>query len=213
MNWYNIVIITLLSFTIFNFLLIVYPLTFTRTKMKDNVRKSQYCFLICTVLTAIVIFIFSKQNITHILTGMDLASTLIIISGLITCLGILFIVCSLQLMKINYYDIKSLELLQQLVGLSIFSTNNVKDQLQNYVNEHENILNDYGIKHLLNLFVRQYSEMNRPPLDLGQFLLRKCMDIIYDSKQFVPIPFPNINILFSLSGVGVIITLLISLVP
>lgn len=212
MNWHIITIITLLSFAICNALLLVYPLTFARSKMKACVRKTQYCFLLVTILLILILFMANKQNITYMLIGVNLTTILIVISGLIICLGILFIVSSFQLIKINNRDIEYLEKLQQLVEISIFSAQNVREQLQSYINKHESILNDYGIKHLLNLFIRQYSEMNRPPLDLGQFLLKRCWETIYDCKQFVPIPFPHMNILFSLSGAGVVITLLLSLV-
>lgn len=212
MNLYNTIIVTLLTFTICNVLLLIYPLTFTRTQMKEIVRKTQYSFLIVTVLILFIIFIGTKQDISHILTGMNSTSILMIISGLITCLGILFIICSLLLMKINNKDTESLEKLQQIIELSIFSSKNMQEQLKSFAFENIKILSDYGIKHLLDLFIKQYSEMNKPPLDLGQFLLKRCLETISVAKQFIPIPFPHINILFSLSGVGVLITLIISLI-
>jgi hypothetical protein len=157
--------------------------------------------------------IVTEENMTHMVIELDLTSIVVIVSGLIICLGVLLIMSSLLLMRINDNDIKCLENLQQLLEQALFSTENMRQQLGDYAKKHNYVLSDYGIDLMLNLFIKQYSEMNRPPLDSGQFLLRMCLETTYAAKQFVPIPFPHINIIFSLSGVGVVIALLTTLIP
>ncbi len=209
----SIITVTLIAFAISNVLLLIYPLTFARKQMKQSVRKTQYCFLIVTVLMTILMCIVTEENMTHMVIELDLTSIVVIVSGLIICLGVLLIMSSLLLMRINDNDIKCLENLQQLLEQALFSTENMRQQLGDYAKKHNYVLSDYGIDLMLNLFIKQYSEMNRPPLDSGQFLLRMCLETTYAAKQFVPIPFPHINIIFSLSGVGVVIALLTTLIP
>ncbi|MGE5484986.1 MAG: hypothetical protein ACM3X4_08230 [Ignavibacteriales bacterium] len=200
MTAYHAILVALSSFAAANALLLAYPMKLLRTPMRNAVKSTQIGAFALTIVACIFAHVcrrFLMMEIGTALLGFISAC------GAILALGLVMLVSTFRVMAINREDIQHMECIESALALSRYAGESTA--LMEAAERDRQILSELGLAKMLDYLLRRTSEMNGViPTDWAEYVLQRCSETLKSLRNLDPTPFPNIGLVLSLSGIGIV---------